>query len=100
MKLTKDWFRKDEKYIPENHWLRRHGYRKDGRVFNRTISGLELDYIISMNKEIAEHKQNIIDMKKIQCNDIEIFTEWKEEQIKELETEIDNVRWNGLTNSF
>ena len=97
-KGIQDWFRKDEKYIPENHWLRRHGYRKDGRVFNRFLSGHEADYISCMHKEIAGHRQDIINMKKIKIDDIETYSEWKATQIKELQTEIDNVRWYGLTN--
>ena len=72
-KGIQDWFRKDEKYIPENHWLRRHGYRKDGRVFNRFLSGHEADYISCMHKEIAGHRQDIINMKKIKIDDIKTY---------------------------
>ncbi len=97
-KGIQDWFRKDEKYIPENHWLRKQGYRKDGRVFNRFLSQREADYISSMHNQIAEHRQDIINNRKINAGDIESYTEWKEIQIEELQREIDDARWYGLTN--
>ncbi len=97
-KGIQDWFRKDEKYIPENHWLRKQGYRKDGRVFNRFLSQREADYISSMHNQISEHRQDIVNNRKINAGDIESYTEWKEIQIEELQREIDDVRWYGLTN--
>jgi|TARA_R100000093_G_scaffold32267_2_gene17438 hypothetical protein len=60
----------------------------------------EADYISCMRKEIAGHRQDIINMKKIKIDDIKTYSEWKEIQIKKLHTEINNVRWNGLTNGF
>ena len=51
-----------------------------------------------MHNQISEHRQDVINNRKINAGDIESYTEWKEIQIEELQREIDDVRWYGLTN--
>ena len=70
------------------------------RVFNRILSQRECDYIDWLLGQVQKHKDDIINQRKVNSEDFESYKEWKLEQIKELKEEIEEVRLEGLTNSF
>lgn len=64
------------------------------------LSHRESDYIKWLWGEVQKHQVDIINQKKIKADDFDSYKKWKLEQIKELKTEIEEIRFEGLTNSF
>ena len=64
------------------------------------LSQRELDYIKWLWGEVRKHQVDVINQKKINADDFDSYKKWKLEQIKELKEEIEEIRLEGITNSF